>query len=87
MAKSEMIRARTEPKLKREVEKIFHALGLTFTEAINLFFRQVKLQHGIPFDVKIPNQTTLKAIKNIENGKNIIRSKNKKEMFDKIGIP
>ncbi|MGH2574156.1 MAG: type II toxin-antitoxin system RelB/DinJ family antitoxin, partial [Ignavibacteria bacterium] len=43
MAKTAMIRARTEPKLKKEVESIFNKLGLNSTEAINLFYKQVRL--------------------------------------------
>ena len=57
MAKTETIRARTEKALKHDVEKILHALGLSVSEAVNIFFRQVKLQKGIPFDVKMPNKT------------------------------
>jgi DNA-damage-inducible protein J len=86
MSKSEMIRARTEPKLKKEVEKIFHALGLSYTEAINLFFQQVKLQHGLPFEVKIPNAETRKAIKDTKRGKGVTICKNADDMFKKLGI-
>lgn len=86
MAKSAMIRARTEPSLKSEVEKIFHELGLSCTEAINLFFKQVKLQHGIPFDVKIPNRTTLKAMKQAEQKKGLVQCKDLDELFNKLDI-
>lgn len=44
MAKSAMIHARTEIELKKEVEKIFAALGLSTTAAVNLFFHQVKMR-------------------------------------------
>ena len=43
MSKTEMIRARIEPALKKDVESIFSELGLTPTIAINIFYRQVKL--------------------------------------------
>ena len=86
MSKSAMIRARTEPKLKDEVEKIFHELGLSCTEAINIFFRQVKLQHGLPFDVKIPNKTTLKAMEDVKRRRKLHKAKNAKELFGKLGI-
>lgn len=86
MAKTEMIRARTEPQLKHEVEKIFHLLGLSCSEAINLFFKQVKLQHGLPFEVKVPNKTTLQAIKDVEKRTGLTKSKGTKDMFKKLGI-
>ena len=86
MAKSEMIRARTEKALKQDVEKILRALGLSFSEAINLFFRQVKLRKGMPFDVKMPNKTTLKAIKDVHTKKNLTHAHSLEDLFKKLGI-
>ena len=51
MAKIATVRARIEPELKEEVEKLFKELGISTTEAINLFYRQVKLRNGFPFSV------------------------------------
>ena len=50
MAKTAMIRARVEPELKQEAEKVFTKLGLTATEAIRLFYRQTALHNGLPFE-------------------------------------
>ena len=86
MAKSAMIRARTERTLKHDVEKILRALGLSFSEAINLFFRQVKLQKGMPFDVKMPNKTTLKAMKDVHTKQNLTKAHNLEDLFKKLGI-
>ncbi len=55
MAKTDMIRARVEPKVKRGAEAVFKTLGLSPTEAITLFYKQVTLRRGLPFAVKIPN--------------------------------
>jgi DNA-damage-inducible protein J len=63
MAKTEMLRIRVEPSLKSSVESIFSALGLSASEAVTLFYKQVKLNRGIPFDVKLPDTSTRKAIK------------------------
>lgn len=71
MAKTEMIRARMEPELKQEAEKIFSTLGLSPTEAITLFYRQVTLHHGLPFGVKIPNEETLEAIRQAHTGEGL----------------
>ena len=60
MAKTEMIRARVEPELKRQAEDLFSALGLSATEAITLFYKQVTMHRGLPFDVRIPNAETWK---------------------------
>ena len=81
-----MIRARTEQQIKNKAGKIFHTLGLSFTDAINLFFRQVILQQGLPFDVKIPNKTTLKAMEDVDKKHNLHKAKNAKDMFKQLGI-
>ena len=73
MAKTEMIRARMEPELKQNAEKIFSALGLSPTEAITLFYKQVTFYHGLPFTVRIPTEETLEAIRQVRSGKNLIK--------------
>ncbi len=86
MAKSAMIRARIEPELKGSVENILRELGLTATEAITLFYNQVRLKKGIPFEIKIPNSTTLKTFKDTDAGRNIVVAENVDDMFNKLGI-
>ena len=71
MAKSDMIRARIEPELKREAETVFSRLGLSTTQAITLFYKQVSLQQGLPFAVKIPNAETHKALQDACGGENL----------------
>src|SRR5690606_41247193 len=56
-----------EPKLKEETELIFEELGISTTEAIRVFFKQVNLQRGLPFELKIPNEVTKNAIQDAEN--------------------
>ena len=71
MAKTEMIRVRMKPELKREAERIFAALGLSTTEAITLFYKQVALHQGLHFMVKIPNEETLEAIRQLDAGEGL----------------
>jgi len=56
------VRARVSSDLKEDTEAIFKKLGLSTSQAIVIFLNIVKLNQGIPFDVKIPNKTTLKAM-------------------------
>ncbi len=86
MAKSAMIRARVEPSLKKSVENIFKKLGISTTEAITLFYNQVKLNKGIPFEIKIPNKETIATFKSTDKGEGLIESENTDEMFEKLGI-
>ncbi len=86
MAKSATVRARIEPELKAEVETLFHQLGLSTTEAINIFYNQVQLRKGLPFNVVIPNKNTEKIFKDTDAGKNLVRCESVDDMFDKLGI-
>ena len=56
---------RADKNVKAEAERIFDALGLNMTTAVNIFLRQAIRENGIPFEVKlsVPNETTASAIK------------------------
>jgi DNA-damage-inducible protein J len=56
MPRDAFIRARTDAQLKDTVEAIFEQIGINTTDAVNIFFHQVVLHQGLPFDVKIPNK-------------------------------
>ena len=72
--KTEAIRARVEPQLKHEAEAILKALGLSATDAITMFYRQVTLRRGLPFDVRLPNAETAEALQQAETGEGLIES-------------
>jgi DNA-damage-inducible protein J len=72
MAKTETIRARVDAKLKGQAEAVLKELGLNASEAIRLFYRQVALRKGLPFDVAIPNATTRKALRDADAGRNLL---------------
>jgi DNA-damage-inducible protein J len=86
MARTAMINARTELELKKEVEAILNSLGISTTEAINIFFRQIKMRRGLPFAVEIPNEETLNAFHESEQGKGLVECKDADEMFKRLGI-
>jgi DNA-damage-inducible protein J len=67
--KTSTINARITPELKHDVEGILAHLGLTLSEAVSLYFHQISLHKGLPFDVRIPNATTRKAMKAAAEGK------------------
>ncbi len=66
-----MIRARVEPDLKRQAEELFSELGLSATEAITLFYKQVTVHRGLPFDVRMPNAETIKALQQARDGEGL----------------
>ena len=86
MAKTTTIRARTSPELKEEVEGILKKLGLNTTEAINIFFSQIRLRHGLPFDVRIPNKTTARTFRRTDKGNDLIECKDADDLYKQLGI-
>ena len=78
MAKSKMIRARVEPALKHDAEAVLGKLGMSPTEAITLFYKQVTLYRGLPFPVRIPNAATRKALREARSRRNL-------ERFETVG--
>ena len=55
MAKSANLYARIEPEVKEQAESILDALGLTVSGAITMFYKQIILQNGLPFEARLPN--------------------------------
>ena len=53
--KSANLYARIEPEVKEQAESILSALGIPASNAITMFYKQIILQRGLPFDVKIPS--------------------------------
>ena len=86
MHKSAIIRARVDPVLKDEVEDLFEQLGLSASQAIILFYRQVRLNRGLPFDVRIPNEVTRRTFAETDAGENIVRCENEGDMVARLGI-
>lgn len=72
---STSIKETTSIKLDKEskdkAKLIFKELGITMGDAFNMFLSQVNLHKGIPFDIKIPNETTKQVIKESRQGKNV----------------
>lgn len=77
------INTRIDPKLKNRAELIIHKVGLTSAEAIRIFYAQICLNNGIPFEVKIPNKTTVKAMKDADAGKTY-KAANVDALFDEL---
>ncbi len=59
MSKTTSIYARVEPQVKEQAELVLSQLGIPMSNAINIFLRQVVLQNGLPFEVKLDLQAPL----------------------------
>jgi DNA-damage-inducible protein J len=81
--KDTSVRVRVDSHLKKEVVNILNRLGLNMSEVVNAMFAQIKLQKGVPFNVRIPNKTTLKAIEAVEKRKTF-KARSVKELMDEL---
>ena len=86
MSKTSTVRARMEPDLKDKAEHIFQRLGLTATQAITLFYKQVEMRNGLPFEVAIPNDITRRTFDETDAERNLVVCENVDDMFKKLGI-
>lgn len=59
MARTANVFARVEPEIKEQAEQVLDRLGIPMSNAVGMFLRQVVLQKGIPFEVKLPSETPL----------------------------
>ena len=59
---------RLDEDILLEAKQILKSLGLNFTEAVNIFTNMIVQERGLPFQVKVPNQETLKAMQEFERG-------------------
>lgn len=68
MALDATVRARVDSNIKKEAEAIFAKIGLNTSQAINIFLNRVIQEKGIPFELKIPNEKTLEAMREAKEG-------------------
>jgi DNA-damage-inducible protein J len=59
MARTSNIFVRVEPEIKEQAEKVLDKLGIPMSSAIGIFLRQVVINRGLPFDIKLPENKPL----------------------------
>jgi DNA-damage-inducible protein J len=83
--KTASARALIDPQIKKEAEAILKELGLSVSKSFELYYRQIIAHRGLPFELKIPNEKTMKAIENSRQGKGKTFTSTE-ELFDDLGI-
>ena len=84
MSKSAMVRARVEPYLKERAEAMLDKMGLTATTAITLFYSQIIQRRGLPFEVRVPNAATRRAMEAARSGRGLIAADGIDELLTKL---
>jgi len=80
--KTAAVHSRIQPDIKEKAESILLRLGLSPTEAIRMFYTQITLKNGLPFDVAIPNEETVKALEDSRAGRDLERFGSVDELFE-----
>lgn len=90
MAKTDTLHIRVEPEVKKNAENTLNQLGLSTSEAINIFLHQVILTGGLPFDVILPQYNTetevaMQEARDIASGKVSTKGyASAKELFEEL---
>lgn len=71
MAENAVVRARINEKIKEEATVVLASMGLTVSDAFRLLLTRVAREKALPFEPLIPNEETIKAMKETRDGKNL----------------
>ena len=86
MTKTTAITVRLDPQVKKDAQAVLKELGLTTTQAVSIFLKQVSLNKGLPFALEIPNEETIQAIEDGLNGHNLETFENAEAALDYLGL-
>ncbi len=70
--RTEIIQARVTPQIKYASAKILEEIGLSLSEAINIYLKRVIAEKAIPFELRVPNAETIKALQDVKDRKNLV---------------
>jgi len=84
--KSADVRLRLEPELKAVANKVLNDAGLSLSDAIRIFLRQVVATRGMPFEIRQPNKASLRAMEEARATPRA-RFSSAKELFDELEKP
>src|SRR5688500_2471419 len=84
MSKTATVRARVEPQLKEQAEAMLEEMGLSATTAITLFYRQILQRRALPFDVRLPNAATRRAMQSARSGRGVVAAESMDELIAKL---
>ena len=71
MSQSAVVHARIDPATKAATEKVLESLGMTPTEAIRLFYRQIAIRKSFPLELHVPNKLTASVLAKSDKNEDI----------------
>ena len=85
MSRDTVVRARIDSETKARAEEVLQAMGLSVSDAIRLLLLRVADEKRLPFAIQAPNATTVKAMKELNEGKGK-RFGSAEELFQDLGV-
>jgi len=71
MANATYIQARIDPQVKAEAKSVLDKLGVSISDAVGFYFRQIVMLQGIPFELRVPNALTKETLEKSERGEDL----------------
>ena len=84
MSKTATLTVRLDPKVKSQAQKVLDKLGITTSQAITMYFRQISMENGLPFRAHVPNEETEQIMEEAFAGKNLHSAKNVDDLFAQL---
>ncbi|MDR2576191.1 MAG: type II toxin-antitoxin system RelB/DinJ family antitoxin [Treponema sp.] len=85
-----VLQTRVDDSTREAAEKVLNGLGISISDGIRMFLKQVHIDQGLPFQPSlerhIPNEATKKVIEQAEAGIEVRTAKTKEELFREIGL-
>jgi len=82
---STMVHVRVNEKVKAKAAKNLAAMGMSISDAVRIMLLRVAAENALPFEIRIPNKTTTKALRAAEQGKGK-KFKTPDQLFEDLGI-
>ncbi len=80
-----MVHIRVDEKVKKQAARTLASMGISVSDAVRMLLVRVAAEKALPFDVKAPNRTTIKAMRATDRGEGK-RYKSAKALFEDLGI-
>ena len=84
MTKTATLTVRLDPDVKKRAQKVLDRLGITTSQAVNMYFKQISAENGLPFRPHIPNEETERVLEEAFAGKNLHTAKDANDLFTQL---
>ena len=86
MPANSIVRARVDETLKQEAAAILATMGLTVSDFVRIGLTRGVSEHGLPFEMKVPNRLTAETLAGSERGEDVHQAEDAQDLFDQLGI-